>query len=291
MILQAVPEWTAAAVDFEPMEDRSRVNQAAYIPGALLYLLLVGCAGAPPQEPPPVETQSAPAPVDQPPVGVIEKTPPVDAAEPASAPVPPAAPAEAEPAAPVIPPAPATTAPPAAPSTPAAPAAVKPARPAATAVEPVTPAPAVSDTRAPAAPATVKPPPAVPTPSAPAPSAPTTASASVPAKAPAPSLDLASLETRLRETKAIGVFTKLSLKNQVDDLLDQFRAFHKRQTQATLPQLRQSYDLLLLKVLSLLQDSDPPLARDIVQSRAAIWGILSNPKKFTDANLMAGAPS
>ena len=97
------------------MEDGSRVNQAAYIPGALLCLLLVGCAGAPPQEPPQVETQSAPAPVDQPPVGVIEKTPPVDAAEPDSAPVPPAAPAEDEPAAPVVPAAPATTAPHAAP--------------------------------------------------------------------------------------------------------------------------------------------------------------------------------
>ncbi len=85
--------------------------------------------------------------------------------------------------------------------------------------------------------------------------------------------------------------TKISLKNQVDDLLDQFRAYHKRQARTTLPELRQSYDLLLLKVLSLLQDSDPPLARDIVQSRNAIWSILSNPQKFTDAKLMAGATS
>lgn len=83
--------------------------------------------------------------------------------------------------------------------------------------------------------------------------------------------------------------TKLSLKNQVDDLLEKFRAYHRRQTDAKLPELRESYDLLLLKVLSLLQDSDPPLARDIVRSRTAIWDILSNPKKFSDANLMAGA--
>ena len=85
--------------------------------------------------------------------------------------------------------------------------------------------------------------------------------------------------------------TKISLKNQVDDLLDQFRAYHKRQARTTLAELRESYDLLLLKVLSLLQDSDPPLARDIVQSRNAIWSILSNPQKFTDAKLMAGATS
>jgi len=84
------------------------------------------------------------------------------------------------------------------------------------------------------------------------------------------------------------MFTKLSLKNQVDDLLGQFRAYHKRQAALTLAELRQSYNLLMLKVLSLLQDSDPTLARDIVASRDAIWGILSDPKKFTESNLMAG---
>jgi len=45
----------------------------------------------------------------------------------------------------------------------------------------------------------------------------------VKAKPPPPTLDLASLETRLRETKPIGLLTKISL--QVDDLLKQFRAF------------------------------------------------------------------
>ena len=109
-----------------------------------------------------------------------------------------------------------------------------------------------------------------------------------PSPAAAP-LDFASLGTRLRQTKAIGTLTKLSLKNQVDDLLGKFRAYHKRQGTATLPELRRSYDMLLLKVLSLLQDSDPTLARDIVQSRAAIWGILADPRKFTESNLMAGA--
>ena len=95
-----------------------------------------------------------------------------------------------------------------------------------------------------------------------------------------PPLDLASLEKRLRETKAIGVFTKIALKNQVDDLLNQFRAHYQGRVSVTLAQLRQSYDLLLLKVLSLLQDGDQLLARAIVASRDAIWGILADPAKF-----------
>jgi hypothetical protein len=95
-----------------------------------------------------------------------------------------------------------------------------------------------------------------------------------------PPLDLKSLETRLKETKAIGVFTKLALKNQVDDLLNQFRAYYQGRLKTTLAELRRPYEMLLLKVLALLQDTDPPLAGAIVASREAIWGILADPAKF-----------
>jgi hypothetical protein len=101
------------------------------------------------------------------------------------------------------------------------------------------------------------------------------------AKPPSPpALDLAGLEQRLKDTHAIGLFTKLSLKNQVDDLLGAFRSFHGGQTQPPLAELRQRYDLLLLKVLTLLQDGDPPLASAISASREAIWGLLADRDKF-----------
>ena len=108
-----------------------------------------------------------------------------------------------------------------------------------------------------------------------------TAAAQPVAKPPAsPPLDLAGLEQRLKDTHAIGLFTKLSLKNQVDDLLGAFRAFHGGQTQPPLADLRQRYDLLLLKVLTLLQDGDPPLASAISASREAIWALLADRDKF-----------
>jgi len=94
-------------------------------------------------------------------------------------------------------------------------------------------------------------------------------------------LDLAGLIERLRDTTAIGIFTKLSLKNQVDGLLDQFRGFYNGQVKAPLPELRQRYELLLLKVVSLLQDDDPTLANAITSSREAIWNILSDPQEFS----------
>jgi hypothetical protein len=100
------------------------------------------------------------------------------------------------------------------------------------------------------------------------------------AATPPTALDLSSLEQRLRDTRAIGVLTKLSLKNQFDDLLDEFRAFYRGESKTTLADLRERYNLLLLKVLSLLQDSDASLAQAISSSREAIWSILSDPEKF-----------
>jgi hypothetical protein len=115
-------------------------------------------------------------------------------------------------------------------------------------------------------------PPALP----PSPSSPTSA----PAPTSSPALNLADLEQRLRDTRAIGVFTKLSLKNQVDDLLNAFRALYRGPDKHPPVELRQRYDQLLLKVLTLLQDGDPPLAAEIASSREAIWSILADPDKF-----------
>ena len=95
-------------------------------------------------------------------------------------------------------------------------------------------------------------------------------------------LDLKSLEAQLRATKAIGLFTKMSLKNKVDDLMQQFRDHYEGKTKRTMTDLRRSYDLLIMKVLSLLQDADRPLASAIVSSREAMWALLSDQNEFAN---------
>ena len=183
------------------------------------------------------------------------------------APPPPAAKPQAPVAVPVTPPAPAPV------QAPPQPSQAKPAAPASPPVE--------SSAAPPGATPKAKLPTQVAT------RAPNTAPKPAPAAAPPPAappaaapLDLTSLEQRLRDTKAIGVFTKLSLKNQVDDLLGDFRALYKRAKPPPGPEFRQRYDLLLLKVLSLLQDGDPPLAAAISSSKEAIWNILADPDKL-----------
>jgi hypothetical protein len=104
-------------------------------------------------------------------------------------------------------------------------------------------------------------------------------------------LDFTSLVTRLRKTKAISLRTKVAVKNESDDLLERFRAYHAQHGTVTLAELRRSYDSLFLKLYSLLEDADPPLARDIDRSRAAIWSILADPLKFGASPPVASARS
>jgi hypothetical protein len=169
------------------------------------------------------------------------------------------------------------------------PAPSSPAPPAATQGDVVSAAPPPPPVAAPQPPAAAQSaaPPRVPSAKAPAkapaPSAQPPKAANVTpeaAKPKAPTLDLASLEQRLKDTRAIGVLTKISLKNQIDDLLDQFRSFYQGKLKTTLAELRRPFEMLVLKVLALLQDSDPALATAIAASREAIWGILSDPAKF-----------
>jgi len=112
--------------------------------------------------------------------------------------------------------------------------------------------------------------------------APDKPAAAVAKLAPVGALDLKGLEERLKESSAIGLMTKLTLKNQVDDLVARFKAFHAGSRPPTLDQLRPSYEMLLMKVLSLLQDKDASLAREINASRDAIWGVLTDKQKLAE---------
>jgi len=124
--------------------------------------------------------------------------------------------------------------------------------------------------------------PAAKAPVAPKPVAsPVAATPAPPRTAAAPALDLKSLEQRIKETDAIGLLTKLSIKNQVDDLVGQFRTYHDGRRPPTLTELRRPFDMLLMKLLALLQEKDPGLANALHESRDAIWGILSDHDRFS----------
>ena len=102
-----------------------------------------------------------------------------------------------------------------------------------------------------------------------------------PADAVTEQYDIDALVARLRATKAIGFFTKLALKNEIDDLMDRFRRFHTGEGSTPLEKLRDLYNLLFMKVITLLQDGDPPLGQEIAGAREILWVKLADPREFS----------
>ncbi len=96
-------------------------------------------------------------------------------------------------------------------------------------------------------------------------------------------LNLATLEERLRETKAISIFKKLSLKGDIDTLLGKIRQAHSAGGRAEVSMLRVQYNAMIDKIYALLK-KDPSLAQDILVSRGAIWDVLSDRTQFAFLN-------
>ena len=86
--------------------------------------------------------------------------------------------------------------------------------------------------------------------------------------------DVDVLVERMKETKAIGVITKLSLKNQVDDLLEKADEIKNTNGDATEEKsaLRENFEGLILKTVTLLnKGEDYTLAEDIYLAREELW--------------------
>lgn len=94
-------------------------------------------------------------------------------------------------------------------------------------------------------------------------------------------LDMDGLATQLRKTKAIGVFTKLELKSQVNDLLEDVKAYHGAKGRLSLSQLEQRFNLLVMKLLVLLEEDDPGLHNEIARARISLWSTLADPGQFS----------
>jgi len=87
----------------------------------------------------------------------------------------------------------------------------------------------------------------------------------------AASVDFNVLKERLKNTDAIGFFTKLAIRNDILDLMDKIKTYRKHaMLNAKRAEIRRSFDGLLLKIIALLKD-DPELSRDLYVGRESIW--------------------
>ncbi|MDH3466788.1 MAG: hypothetical protein OES26_12945 [Gammaproteobacteria bacterium] len=103
-----------------------------------------------------------------------------------------------------------------------------------------------------------------------------TASLDTDAAAPGPNGDtkyfnLDMLIARLKETDALGVFTKLALKGDVEDIIEMAHEYQSLAALTELQLVRDQFDGLVLKTVTLLNDKDPDLAADMYQARDLVW--------------------
>lgn len=92
--------------------------------------------------------------------------------------------------------------------------------------------------------------------------------------------DLDALVDRVSHSKALGFFTKLSLKQEIDQLLTGIRAHHDGSEDHPIEELRERYDVMVQKLMILLQEKDQELGQSIHDGREKLWAILSDDKKF-----------
>lgn len=91
---------------------------------------------------------------------------------------------------------------------------------------------------------------------------------------------LGEVEQRLRDTSAIGALTKLSLKSELESLLEAFSRLHLGGGEDELPHLMRRFDLLLAKTLDLLRSQDPALFQLLADIRPDVLAALSHPNKY-----------
>ena len=88
------------------------------------------------------------------------------------------------------------------------------------------------------------------------------------------------LETRFRNTSAMGFLTKLHMKGKLDQMINEISDYHDGRSKFSIDQLRDRFDLLVDKVMVLVQDDDAKLAKDIDADRAKLWSALSDRDTF-----------
>jgi len=87
----------------------------------------------------------------------------------------------------------------------------------------------------------------------------------------ATNLSLDALTERLKQSSAIGTFTKLAIRSDIIDLKDKIDSYKKKSLlQSKLDDVRASFDGLLMKIIALLS-GDPDLSRDLYTARESIW--------------------
>lgn len=89
-----------------------------------------------------------------------------------------------------------------------------------------------------------------------------------------------ALQRRLTNAKGVSLVDKLKVVARVRKFTEAFYWYHVGKGRRSLAQLRAHFGKLHWQIATLVQDANPKLYADLVQSRAALWQAFADPKLF-----------
>jgi len=88
--------------------------------------------------------------------------------------------------------------------------------------------------------------------------------------------DLDTLQGQLKSTKAVGNMTKLKLRGEINTVLARINAFYAGKSKFSLDQISEQFDLLYMKIVSIVADKDADLHRQLCNSWDSVWESLQS---------------
>ncbi len=95
-------------------------------------------------------------------------------------------------------------------------------------------------------------------------------------------VDLEMLGEALRGSTAVGLFEKVKLKRNIDELLTRLESWHDGKRSYTLDQLEEQYNVLLMRIASHIQHKDQVLHQQLCNAWLQIWLDLEDSGRFRE---------
>lgn len=102
------------------------------------------------------------------------------------------------------------------------------------------------------------------------------------------SRDLDALEAKIRNTDAIDLFAKISIKNELSSLIEEIARSRESKNAADLKIQKARFEKLIDGTVAMLRKGDAPLAKEVAESRGAIWNFLNRPEIHVAAASLQG---
>lgn len=94
-------------------------------------------------------------------------------------------------------------------------------------------------------------------------------------------ISIEAMQKMLRRAEGIGLWTKIKLERRINRFTEDFYWYHKGANGKSLLQMRERFNALHSRVVTLLQARNPGMSKQFSDARDVLWFAYRNPGAFT----------